>query len=72
MKWFHIKMLQLCVVLAQSALTVFCDPVEDLKLAKAGTPTGSIRAIGIHANHTRKGAGLPGDGEKWAPIHEAF
>ena len=31
MKWFHIKMLQLCMVLAQGALTVFCDPVEDLE-----------------------------------------
>ena len=31
MKWFHIRMLQLCMVLAQGALTVFCDPVEDLE-----------------------------------------
>ncbi len=73
MKWFHIKMLQLCMVLAQGALTVFCDPVEDLETRErlARQPAQFVRLEYMQITPGKEQAYLETE-RKWAPIHEAF
>ena len=66
-------MLQLCMVLAQGALTVFCDPVEDLETRErlARQPAQFVRLEYMQITPGKEQAYLETE-RKWAPIHEAF